>query len=435
MGPSKIVLSILLGSFAIIAQAEISIISLNLHGFHPTGESERYYEFKSGKVTLAPSHLHYFTKQELMRGHKNRISKLSTELAPVAADLIFLQEVGAGDIDKDGTNCKDFYNLTTRSNWKNSALQLTAGLKKQGQNYNTLLACRGNIGWFTGPINFKDRRIVTVNKSKKIAKIIFDYNEDPYPDGILVEGMALLISDRFTVIEHKKTDLTYNSFKGKLFLQLVVIEDNNNSNRYLLLNVHLGHKVEHFEQAVAIRKLITKYENLYDISGVITGGDFNARLYRPKGDELSEISTIPFEISLKNSYDFSVDYENFLTITKMLKKELTLLNQNKKYKRWASIPTSKGARKRINQAVNDFGAWQIKEYENGKIVKRMVEAVSSGSCIKLENIPTKCSRKSRIDHFFISGLTPIKSAILYPKNSWTTLKGPTDHPGIYSTVH
>ncbi len=80
---------------------KLSIFSLNLHGYHPMGEPRRFIEDRDGRIRRAGYYpmgegLHFFTTEELDRGHRRRLDRLGSDLALLGPDVICLQEVAAG---------------------------------------------------------------------------------------------------------------------------------------------------------------------------------------------------------------------------------------------------------------------------------------------------------------------------------------------------
>ena len=180
----------------------LSLFSLNLHGYHPMGEARRYREDRDGRIRPAgvyPSGvpLSFFTTDELDRGHRRRLDRLAADLRRLAPDVICLQEVAAG-APWTPRNC-DVFLHDYPDDWfeANSALRLARRLNEGDRPYRPTLACRGNVGWVTGP--FTQERIVTFDGTQR--RVLIDFDGNPYPEGILVEGMAVLVRQPWQVIE------------------------------------------------------------------------------------------------------------------------------------------------------------------------------------------------------------------------------------------
>src|SRR5690606_14827557 len=121
------------------------------------------------------------------------------------------------------------------------------------QGYAVEVACRGNVGWNTDPNTFKERRIVTMSGNQKA--VVHDFDSNPYPGGILVEGFGLLYKAPLTATDAKTIDVVINANGEHTKAQLVALEVDAATRAWVLVvNVHGGHKIQHFEQAVAIRK-------------------------------------------------------------------------------------------------------------------------------------------------------------------------------------
>lgn len=435
------------GSSELNLQKEnISIVSLNLHGYHPMGEENRYLEDHSGKLSLAPSHIHYFSPEEIIRGHGRRVKALAKDIKELLPSIVLLQEVGGGSPYVQTKGCEDFYRrFDDSSPWENSAIQIEKQLKQLGRSYTAHLACRGNIGWFTSAYDFKDKRVVAGIDSPKGKRVVVDFNESPYPNGILVEGTAILVSDNIEVLEHKIWEEEHNAIGEKIFFQTMSFSPKNSSKWYLIANVHSGHKVAHFEQAVAIRQALHNYiqqaKFVNKFGGLIISGDFNARIYRPNTPEtFSEISTIPYEISVEGQYDFNLtrEFKDSKQRAAMLKRSLLSLN-NSRYKPWATITDQVLLEERVDRAISRFRDFQMDILSSSLIDHlELADSVNVANSTKLckprSDFAGGCFDSDRIDFMFTSkNLRPINSYILFQENSWTSLESVTDHPGIFTT--
>lgn len=422
---------------------DLKLMTLNLHGFHPTGEAPRFFEYKDGSVEETSSHIHYFTPEELLRGHKRRIDELSGQITKLAPSVILLQEVGAGakEIGED-KSCADFYRVD-QSPWRNTALQLKDKLQELGFDYSPLLACRGNIGWWSGPNDLVDKRIVSFDKDGN-KTVQFDFGSNPYPSGILVEGFAILVHNDWQVLDHKIWQTTYNYKKEKIFYQTVAISQAQSDKWYLIANIHGGHKLAAFEQAVTMRLALSRYVKQKQFSkksfgGFVLAGDYNARSFRPRRtDELSEISLVPYEIKRKGVYDFNLDsyYQEKMSY---LRESLSALNFDQEYKPWATVTDEAEVNQRIDDALKIFSFWQRKTRETMPEFMQMDDIIQTASeknlCNPIVDLDGACHRPDRIDFIFTTKAIETKEAsILYNNHSWTATSGVTDHPGLWATL-
>ncbi len=185
----------------ITTAADLSLLTLNLHGYHPMGEDTRVIQYRNGRKVQANSNIFYFNKKELERGNLKRIEQLSKDLSSMNADIVAMQEVGAGHPDENKA-CEDFHKKYDQDfKWENTAIRINRRL----ESHKLYLACRGNIGWFTGESNFKNKRILD---SK--GNLIIDFDSNPYPHGVLIEGFAILVSERIKVLDHYSIHVPYN---------------------------------------------------------------------------------------------------------------------------------------------------------------------------------------------------------------------------------
>jgi endonuclease/exonuclease/phosphatase family metal-dependent hydrolase len=417
------------------ASAEpFSILSLNIHGPHPMGEGERFYEYKNGKTEKAPTNLFFFKLDEIERGNSRRVQRLANDIELVRPDIILLQEVTAGYPHRN-KSCLDFYhNVPHVGAWKNTALQLQESVMLD---YKSHLACRGNIGWTTNHKTFETKRIIKKNKFGR-KEVVFNWFENPYPQGMVMEGTAILTSPKIKVLKHFTEHIEFNQGKDRVFVQFLKFKVFGKSGWYLLANVHLGHKLAHFEQAIELRRymsLVVKEEKTKDFKGYIIGGDFNARLFNVTDREaFSEISTTPYEVKNKR-FDFYFR-ENGNQKKNMLLNGMMDLNFNSSYKPWASVYPYALAEQRIKHAIKRFESWQ-KESSFDSTMKKHIglkESVFShpNECKDSTRLDTTCYLKNRIDFIFSSHNLEVKEqAILYKGNNWTDLQGVSDHPGVY----
>ncbi len=429
----KILMLLIFLTFTAKAQ-NLKVLTFNLHGFHPSFEAPRFFESINGNIAPAPANIFFFTEEELFRGHKKRIDSLASEIRNISPDIIFLQEVTAGYPDQNA-RCERFYDKAAPEDLKNSALRLEDNLLKDG--FTAAVACRGNAGWVTDLNTFRENRIVKYDSSGN-KSIVFDYGENPYPKGIVVEGMALLAGKNWQIIENYPVDVKYSIPEKSAFIQLAVLENKNSEkkDRIIAVNIHAGHKTDHFEQAVAIRRYLLEFfrerEDIKNIRGFLIAGDFNAHLFRPsKVPELSEISTMPWEIEYPESKSFIKMCSKKI---RALKDSLFVLNFNRRYKNFAVIEDTSALMQRIDKAVADFVRFieEIKKEDVALHIFATQDTKFTGHKFRLvEGNAEPGEERELIDHIFTSKKIKIKSInLLYPENNWDNLNSLSDHPAI-----
>src|SRR3989339_604449 len=440
-----ILLTFIFCTFSLMAKSPHSIktLSLNLHGYHPMGEKERYLEDRAGNLTLTSSSIHYFRPLEIIRGNQNRLNQLSLNLKELSPDIIFLQEVGAGSPNTRNKTCQDFYKKFSYDYaFENTSLRLEKKLDELGKKFTNLLACRGNIGWFTGPTQFIDQRIVT-----KDGNVIFDFDTNPYPHGILIEGSSIMVSKRLKVLDHQLYNDPYNYLNERFFYQMATISDEDN-NWFLAVNIHAGHKINHFEQSILIKKNILNYlknhKHPETFTGILIAGDFNARLFRPNSkqdiqSDFSEISTVLFEVKKENQFDFLLDNIADHQKIQTLQQELIKLNESS-YKPWASILDKKEFDQRLNDSLNEFKllqkAYLQSPYKNYLMMQSSLETASEQDlCHPNKGLAGACFFNNNIDFIMKTSSFNISNAyVVFAKNDWTSLDYISDHPGIFSEL-
>jgi hypothetical protein len=426
-----------------------TVVSLNLHGFHPMGELPRFWQDREGKVTRANSDIFFFTEEEIVRGHERRINQLAKDFNSLNPDIILLQEVAAGPFRQERKTCEDFNRqFATPVPWENTALQLSRSLQQTTDTYTTHLACRGNVGWFTGESNFKDRRIVVFPQEGAAPQVIHDFGSNPYPSGMIIEGTAILTSKRINVLEHKIWNEPYNKRGDRFFFQTLAFNPKGGRYYFVLANVHAGHKVAHFEQAVRLREKLSQYAQTknfgLEFGGFMVGGDFNSRLFRPgvvSEDDLSEVSAVPYEVAWPEVYDFNflVDAASAQERQKNLSEELEALNKSS-YKPWATIQNQTEAQERIQTSVERFKLWQ-QDMKAKKLTPFIAmgdslwRANQAGLCSPWVLLKGSCHVPARIDYLFSSyNLEVLNSFILYSGNDWAETNSVSDHPGLLGVL-
>jgi hypothetical protein len=405
---------------------EFKVATFNLHGLHPTNQGQRYFQDASGKLSLAPSNLFYFTPKELINGSILRNKYIARWILDQRVDLVFLQEVVSGSVSGK-KDCSSFKDGKYPQQFEN---QSQAIAKKTGS-FVSYLACRGNRGWVTDKNTFNRGKIVKLVKGS--PQTVFNIGDNPYPGGLVVEGMAFVVNPKkISVVSNKSMDISYNKYGDKLFFQLLKFKIKGSHKFFYAANVHQGHKVSGFEQALALRvyleKLVSTDRVNKNFGGVVIAGDFNARLYHSPVSKISEVTLIP--ILLKNHADYSFLLDGFFQKKlEKLEKELWNLN-NSSYKRWATIFSAKEAKNRIISAVSNFKKFQL---QFGASIFKFKEALEVSR--RASKCGSQCNRKNRIDFVFYAGeLSPSSSHVFFNHHDWAQVSGTySDHPAIVST--
>jgi endonuclease/exonuclease/phosphatase family metal-dependent hydrolase len=406
----------------------LTFMTLNMHGYHAMNEKPRMFEDRSGALSEAPSSPFYFSRAELDRGNAARLDALADDLRARLPDVIALQEVGAGSPDV-ARDCATFDNAPlTDAPSANTARRLASRLASEG--YSVEVACRGNVGWNTDPNTFKDRRIVTMSGNTK--SVVHEFDSNPYPGGILVEGFGLLYRAPLKAVDSQTIDVAINSHGERTEAQLVTLDYEGKS--FVVVNVHGGHKVQHFEQAVAIRKAVGDYlAKAANVAGVVFLGDFNSRLHRPKDPVfLDEASIVPWEVEVKGEYSYR-DATATASFT-ALRDKMRALNASS-YKSFATLSES-DANARIDAAIGKFRTWLESKPEPLVFTEALSLAGASSSCQPPKTGFGACETDARIDHlFFGSGLSLVESHALYTNADDHALAGTlSDHPAVVSTL-
>jgi len=426
---------------ASVAQAgtPFSVMSLNLHGYHPMGETQRWMQARDGSVEAAPPDLFFFTRDELARGHARRLDVLASAIREMDPDVVFLQEVAAGGPDSP-KDCETFYAEGAYDAFEqNSALRLGARLSRLGKDYRMLPACRGNTGWWTDVRSFKDYRILRSRPNSNGLDVVFDFGANPYPRGLVVEGFAVLVRKGMQILDQRVLKLPLAEPLGKSVAQLVTLTPDG-KRWFVMVNLHASHKLRHFEYALAVRKAVADYlrEARFagELGGVVVGGDFNAQLYRP-AQGMGEVSTVPWEIAAAGEYDFSPSHIN----ANALRERLDALNRDTIYKPWENITDPVEARRRIDAAVTAFldlgRSWKISPpLSHSWVMQETLEmARAQGACQSGGAWDASCSYDRRIDLIFADpSLRVRESHVLFSKNNWMALDGVSDHPGIFAVL-
>lgn len=379
--------------------AELKVLSLNLHGLHPMGEERRIRMNEDGTEALVWSNLFYFTADELNRGLERRQQRLARDLSELRADIIFLQEI-AGE-----KGCERYYQQNTGLDLSR---RLTGYLHHPG--------CRGNIGWWTDSNTFSKFKIRTEHSQK----IIFAPGDNPYPSGLITEGLSILTSPKVIVLDHQNKMIRINQKNETFFFQFIKFSTQEKKDQWwVAVNIHGGHKVQNFEQAVALRHFLTSYVNnaqdAKSFAGFIIGGDFNA--YSVK----EEVSLTPF------SFDYRWQTPD------LLKNDLMRLNFSN-YKPSNTIANPE-AQQRVNDSVNGLFDWfALNRNSQDQSLK---EVLFNSPCIKTHpKFSPFCLWKEKIDHIYVSpGIQVRNHTGIYQQNNWTNLQDTlSDHPGLITNL-
>ncbi len=406
------------------------------------GESPRYVE-SQGSIQSIDSQLHYFSWSELVRGHQRRIVSLAEEVANRKPDLLLLQEVGASG-PNDPQGCETFLNAHPQDQARlNTALQLARRLETLGQTYQSVLGCRGNVGWSTDSETFRNRQIL-----RSVAgeyRVVHPRGSNPYPNGVLTEGLAILAAPRIQVLDHKAEHLEINFKRDRFFVHWIAFKLRTNrapaAPWYIAVNIHGGHKVAHLEQAVATQLALQTYiagnSRWGRFGGAISAGDFNAQLYRPLTAEAQtrdafvpadgEIITTGWEPTVPGLYDLSGPS----AALDRMKRLLVSLNDST-IKAFATIRDPNEAQRRVGDAVARFNRWvQQSAFSLNQMTERVDAFNRLGTCRARPEVDEACHVPHRIDHVFATpGLRSGRAVIVFPQNDWVRLDTLSDHPGV-----
>jgi endonuclease/exonuclease/phosphatase family metal-dependent hydrolase len=435
----------------------MKLLSLNLHGHHPMGEPDRWLEDRQGRIRRADTNLHFFTAEEMDRGGRRRLDRLGVDLSALAPDVICLQEVAAG-CPWTELNEAIFLREYPRDWFEaNSALRLLQRLNArlpESSHYQAALGFRGNVGWMTSPGVFERDRIVVFEGSQ--ARVVFDHDDNPYPKGVLVEGFAVLVRPPWRVVEHDSGNLMTGS-RERFFVQRVVVRKGDGP-CVAIANMHLGHKLRHFEQALAVRRALAEMAERHAVGGqparVVATGDFNATLYRPANapdpranlrrdpgpagrpvgppDGGGEPSTIPWEIQVPGQFDYRPGAGSMGELLERLWR----LNDDDRYKPWSGIRDAEDANRRIRaMAAALFEAQEQPSPLTAGWREAVETARKAGKTGPLLDLPWAEDVNARIDYIFVDARVGVERAcMVYPENGWASTAGTSDHPAAYAEL-
>ena len=357
-------------------------------------EERRVLVKTNGSKQLSTAQLHYFSESEIRRGHAKRQALLAAQLNILAPDIVFLQEVGGAEFNQPKT-CADFLK-------SNTALDLKLRLP----NYQVHPACRGNVGWWSDENTFRNFSVV----SETTQKLIVERDANPYPEGILIEGLGILTSSEIRVIKHLKEKLVINSKNETFFFQMLKfsLSQNSDGKWWVAVNIHGNYNLRNFEEAVTTRRYLSNFINQQadkdNFQGFIVAGDFNADLPQ------KEASTLPW--SFFHAWQTPEGVKNLLS------------RQN---------PSESGMR--IDTAVAklfDWFSWPRHERDGS-----LNEVSLNSPCILAPVfLNPYCQMNQKIDHIFVSDKMKVKGySALFKHHNWIDLKQTvSDHPAIIATL-
>ncbi len=416
-------------------------ITLNLHGYHPMGEAPRAWLHPDGRVEPTTDHLFHFSAQEIYRGNRRRLNRLAHDLCDLAPDFVLLQEVAAGGPDTKKNPAVFDRTEPADGDETNTAQRL----RWRMPGYACVTACRGNTGWITGANHFATASMGAITPDG--PQVIFPVGTCPYPNGLIVEGFAILFNAAWTCQHNETWTVPYNPQGEITTVQAARFTRDDHS--LLIINLHAGHKLAHFEQAVALRRRIS--EELAKCPAgteLLVGGDFNSVLYRPGGtkplsagfkgtsqaveayaDQTTpgDIALVPWEVAQPGHFDFRISEPSW----DQLVPSLTAYSADNHYKPWASVD-GKEAKARIRTAVDAFAIWQHNATHG---MCPLLEALETAPQPPDLNNVTGLHPATMLDHridflFSTPGLQPTAATLLYA-NAWTeSLTTVSDHPAL-----
>eukprot|EP01105_Mastigella_eilhardi_P000194 TRINITY_DN1022_c0_g1_i1.p1 TRINITY_DN1022_c0_g1~~TRINITY_DN1022_c0_g1_i1.p1 ORF type:complete len:289 (-),score=71.31 TRINITY_DN1022_c0_g1_i1:25-891(-) len=268
------------------------------------------------------------------------------------------------------------------------------------------------------------------------TEVVFDFDSNPYPRGIIVEGFGMLVRRPLIFASAGIWNLKFNVQGHNVCCQFAKVA-NASGKWFLVVNIHAGHKLEHFEQAVAIRKCMAEYvtEQHDDANyiGSVIGGDFNAHLYRANAG--GEAVTVAWEVrGPEGVFDFDLGGERGKGQMRKLRKLLRDESESKR-KEWASVRGAEAAA-RVDAALLEF---MLLQCDGACSPLVQVTAAKKGKEWWL-NLPEKyeaaTARKcSSIDHVLVSHWwDPQGLCVLFGKANWSRTSSVSDHPIFVATV-
>jgi len=439
---------------------KLKIITLNLHGYHPMYAPIRYI-YKSNNFLPVSNDVYYFTEKEIINGNNKRIEKLANDIANQNIDIYLFQEVAAGF--KSDLSQQKFYNeffvddeIINSGNYSknhpifklnnhfstNTLIRLKHHLLTKKIFYNSILLCRGNIGWISGnQIKFYgEPSDIYIKKDNQFFKIL-DKDKPPFPDGLLIEGFGILTKSDILLVNNttKKIPIfgTNDSFSAQLITFLIKRKKINK--RLVVCNVHLGHKLFNLEQQASIRIYLENYllnemlnNNLLRFNetlsecykrnyiGTIIGGDFNAISYEANPNAL-DIGFYPF---FQNNFSFD-----------QIKEKAYKFNYAN-YKKFAS--TSDNFFYNLFERLEKYLLPLLKKINENRAI---INSNFSDPLAFLNNKNNLINANDeRIDYLLTdhnginadNQLKIIDAKIIWNENDWIKTDGVSDHKGLFA---
>jgi hypothetical protein len=424
--------------------AAITLMSLNLHAYHPMGEAPRFLQDQTGKIEKANPDLFFFQLDEVARGSERRAQALAKDLARAAPDWVFFQEVAAGDPTAPKT-CDTFYHSP-----ENAAKRIAQLTQQNGKSYQLYLACRGNRGWWTDPTTFQKQRVLREGPGG--YEVVYDFGANPFPDGMIVEGYAALIDPKWQVLDYHVDFVQANPASDRGLVQLFTMKraGDPSGEWFMIANVHLANKLGNFEQSVAAREYLAareaearrKFGGAIE-AGFFVMGDYNSLVYRPHSTPevaalpRGEISSVPWEFRVSGQFDFSPPLND--SIWNTVAHELTDLNFNANYKPDNTVTDLNAVKARVRDIVERYSGLAARgAYALNDGLTQMLQG--KASCLdtqKAVGIPFVCTHPKMIDHLYYNTRWTLHGgAVLYPQDQYDSADGISDHPGIlFQFVH
>ncbi len=424
----------------------LRMASFNLHGYHPFQAPRRFWQNQRGELRPAFSSPFFFSWEELTRGEMRRREPLAQLVNRVAPDLLLLQEVAAGRPGEE-LNCATFEDTTRVGQGElgaNTALELQSRLS----GYGVLLACRGNRAWVTEADQFTAERMVRRASPEGAPEVVFDHGSNPYPEGILVEGFAILHSNRLRNIHNEARTLQVGPDAENFVYQLAEFAVVGTEHIVVVANVHGGHKLRNFAQSLALRRDINRYlsarhqskSNVSPNPGeqhlhLVVGGDINEALAHfsepPQSGSFIPPRTdlwfaAPWELARPGVFDLRSLSPR---LRERWRRELSFQNQLP-YKGWATV---ENAEEWIN--------WSLIQLDALLQESRRPEALGGWALMEtLQRFFNRCEnncpaplRDNRIDLIFAPQGSQVVAADEMERHAtWWSTEALSDHPFVWA---
>jgi endonuclease/exonuclease/phosphatase family metal-dependent hydrolase len=413
------------------------------------GQLLRQWEYRDGRREPAPSDLFYFNSVELEEGEALRQRELGKILGNLDLDFIAFQEVAAG-LPGEEKSCAVF-SLTERGDGSqafgvNSVLRLAA--QPRFSNYSAALACRGNTGWRTSDGIFSQRRVLTKPKAGSAAspRVVWDFDENPYPAGILVEGMAILHRRDWRLVTGEMRQLSVGPYHESFGYQVAAFErilSGGEAQRVIVANIHGGHKVRNFEQAAAVRMdLLDVLDGLGWplVAPQVILGDINESLVRVRaqggattGRKVPRWFASPWEFARPGVFDLTLESSGEQRVQPRFPVDLVAQidadNLDAGYKPWAQVPDARGRAGHALELLRRFQDRLARAGGSGVLKEAVYE-------VELQQPgPSLHVGFERIDHIFVPAVSVVTGGkVLGEDISWSTLDFVSDHPLVWAEV-